>query len=396
MNEPGHRLRRSWRQPMVARDRAETHRTATPLELLFDLCFVVAVAQAAEQLHHGLAAGHVEAAIPAYLSIFFAIWWAWMNFTWFASAYDTDDVPYRVLTLVQIAGVLILAAGVPSAFSGYDFTVVTAGYVVMRAAMLAQWLRVMAEHPEGRATALRYAVGITLLQTAWVLRLWLPEPFGTIGFPVLVLCELSMPLWAERSADRTAWHPEHIVERYGLFTLIVLGESVLAATVAFQAAFVEGGLSAPLLGTALGGLLLLFGLWWLYFDASSTAGPGRSFIAPFIWGYGHFVLFAALAAVGAGLTVVAEALKHPLALDPPGTALTLIGPVALALAIIGMLRWSGSSRRKALLAPPLGVAALLLAATAFAGVIPLWLLTIGAGVAVHVLVALSWKGARTP
>ena len=104
------------------------------------------------------------------------------------------------------------------------------------------------------------------------------------------------------------------------------------------------------------------------------------------------MLFAALAAVGAGMAVVAEALKHPLALDPPGTALTLIGPVALALAIIGTLRWSGSSQRKALLGPPLGVAALLLVATAFAGPIPLWLLTIGAGVAVQALVALSWTG----
>ncbi|MQA98293.1 MAG: low temperature requirement protein A, partial [Streptosporangiales bacterium] len=95
--------------------------------MLFDLCFVVAVAQAAAELHHGLAEVHVGPALLGYVLVFFAIWWAWMNFTWFASAYDTDDVPYRVLTLVQIAGVLVLAAGVPDAFLHYDFTLPTIG-----------------------------------------------------------------------------------------------------------------------------------------------------------------------------------------------------------------------------------------------------------------------------
>lgn len=101
---------------MRARDPHEAHRAATPLELLFDLCFVVAIAQVAARLHHAIAEHHVVAAIPAFLMVFFAIWWAWMNFTWFASAYDTDDAPYRVNVLLQIAGVLAIAAGVPRAF----------------------------------------------------------------------------------------------------------------------------------------------------------------------------------------------------------------------------------------------------------------------------------------
>ena len=94
----------------------EEHRVATPLELLFDLTFVVAVAQVAAELAHGIAEDHVGDGLLGYLMVFFAIWWAWMNFTWFASAYDTDDVPYRLLTLVQMAGVLVLAAGIPDAF----------------------------------------------------------------------------------------------------------------------------------------------------------------------------------------------------------------------------------------------------------------------------------------
>ena len=120
---------------MRARGMHEVHRVSTPLELFFDLCFVVAVSQAAAQLHHALGSDHPGTGVLHYLMLFFAIWWAWMNFTWFATAYDTDDGVYRATTLVQITGVLIMAAGVPRAFEN-DFRIVIAGYVVMRLAMV--------------------------------------------------------------------------------------------------------------------------------------------------------------------------------------------------------------------------------------------------------------------
>lgn len=119
--------KRTWMRPLAARDRHEPNRVSTPLELLFDLCFVVGVSQASGRLHHALGEGHYGHAIESYLLVFFAIWWAWVNFTWFASAYDNDDVPYRLITMVQIAGALTLAAGVPRAFDDGDFTVVTVG-----------------------------------------------------------------------------------------------------------------------------------------------------------------------------------------------------------------------------------------------------------------------------
>src|SRR5919107_1836622 len=100
-----------------------------------------AVAQAAAPLHHAIAEDHVWPGVRGYLMVFFAIWWAWMNFTWFASAYDTDDDVYRITTLVQIAGALVLAAGVESAFEESNYVGITFGYVVMRLAMVAQWLR---------------------------------------------------------------------------------------------------------------------------------------------------------------------------------------------------------------------------------------------------------------
>jgi len=101
---------------------------------------VVAVAQASSGLHHDLSEGHITDGVSGYFFIFFAVWWAWMNFTWFASAYDTDDVAYRLTTLVQMAGALVFAAGVPRAFVGGDFVVITLGYVIMRLAMVTQWL----------------------------------------------------------------------------------------------------------------------------------------------------------------------------------------------------------------------------------------------------------------
>ncbi len=157
-----------WVRRMSGRDPAEAHRASTPLELLFDLTFVVAVARAGIELHHALAQGDVGHALAGYAAVFFGLWWAWVNFTWFASAYDTDDVPYRLLTLLQMAGVLVFAAGIPAAFEHFDFTIAVVGYVIMRMALVTQWLRAARSHPDGRAGTLRYAAGVTVVQLCWI------------------------------------------------------------------------------------------------------------------------------------------------------------------------------------------------------------------------------------
>ncbi|WP_426515750.1 low temperature requirement protein A [Diaminobutyricibacter sp. McL0618] len=296
---PGIRLRMTGRAP------AEENRVSSPLELLFDLTFVVAIAQVASQLAQYIARGEAVAGVGPYLMVFFAIWWAWMNFTWFASAYDTDDVPYRLLTLVQMGGVLVLAAGVPSGFDAQKFTAITIGYVIMRIAQVSQWVRAAVEHPDGRTTALRYAVGISLVQVGWVARLTLPPEAGLWSFLVLAAADLSVPLWAERTG-MTAWHPHHIAERYGLFTIIVLGESVAAATLGVQQGIDHSGLTVPLVTIAASSLILLFALWWLYFLEPAGAGLEAHRGLSFFWGYGHYFVFASLAALGAGLEVAVE------------------------------------------------------------------------------------------
>jgi low temperature requirement protein LtrA len=320
---------------MVARSTEEEHRSATPLELFFDLCFVVAVAQAAFALHHEVAADHVADGVVGYATVFFAIWWAWMNFTWFASAYDTDDIAYRLTTLVQIAGALILAAGVPAAMDGSDFTVITVGYVVMRLAMVTQWLRAARSDPPHRRSSLRFATGIAVVQLGWVLRLLL-EDVGMASFLVLAAAELAVPIWAER-ATPTTWHPRHIAERYGLFTLIVLGECVLASTLAIETALDADAALADLATTAAGGLLTVFGMWWLYF-AKESSQLLTSLRAAYVWGYGHYLVFGSAAAVGAGLAVNVDYLTHDAAIGPRASAAAFTIPVALFLLAVWALQ----------------------------------------------------------
>ena len=329
-------LHRRWLRQMAPRDPAERHRVSTPLELLYDLCFVVAIAHLSHELRHGLANGHLLQGSVAYLLVFVAIWWAWMNFTWFASAFDVDDVPYRLKVLLQIAGVLVLASGVDQAFAERDFRVVTLGYTITRAAMVAQWLRVASAAPRWKRTARRFTLGLVLCQIGWVALSCAPQPFWIYGWCLLMPLELAVPLWAER-AGNTPWHPGHIAERYGLFTLIVIGESVLSSTEAFQAARAASALTPEMAGIGLGGMLLFFAMWWLYFSAPMDHLLTSTRVG-FLWGYGHFWVLAAAAAVGAALSLSAERLAQPehIPAHVAGAALAL--PVALFVLGVAVLQ----------------------------------------------------------
>src|SRR5215218_2962266 len=152
-----HRLRR-----MTGRDPHEEHRTATPLELLYDLTLVVAFSLAGAQFTHALVEDHVVAGLLGFGVAMFAITLAWINFSWFASAYDTDDTFMRLATLVQMVGVLIMALGLHDVFEGFahhefDNAVLVAGYVTMRVSMVVLWSRAARHDPERRSTCLAYA-----------------------------------------------------------------------------------------------------------------------------------------------------------------------------------------------------------------------------------------------
>ena len=355
--------------PMVARSPDEQHRASTPLELFFDLVFVVAIAQAAEGLHHAVAEAHVADAILSYVMVFFSIWWAWMNFTWFASAYDTDDVPYRLVVLVQLTGALILAAGVSPAFEEGEFRMVAVGFVVMRVAMVTQWLRASRSDRARRTTARRYAAGISVCQVCWVGLVFARADWLLWGFFVLAAAELAVPVWAER-AGLTPWHREHIVERYGLFTIIVLGETILAASVAIRGALQGGTVAADLLSITVGGVLLVFALWWLYF-AHAEHATLSSFRSVFAWGYGHLAIFSAAAAVGAGIAVAVDHETGHTALGRYGAGAAVAVPVAIYLLCLWALHVRpGRDGLVRLLAMPLAAGLVML--TPLTGKAVLW------------------------
>ena len=121
-----------------------------------------------------------------------------------------------------------------------------------------------------------------------------------VGFATALIAELAVPVIAERGS-MTTFHPHHIAERYRLYTVIVLGESVTAATLALQGALDDTD-SPTLIGLAVAGIVIPFCLWWVYFDHEDNPRLDSP-RASFTWGYGHYFVFAAAAAVGAGLVV---------------------------------------------------------------------------------------------
>jgi low temperature requirement protein LtrA len=195
-------------------------------------------------------------------------------------------------------------------------------------------VRAAIEHPETRDVSTRYAIGIAAVQVLWVIRLVFDLPLFT--FPILAVLELLVPVWANRSG-KDPWHPHHIAERYGLFVIILLGEGVLAATNGVQAALDASGVTAGLITVGVAGLVILVGLWWVYFLHPAGEGLARRRSWSFYWGYGHYLLFAAVAAVGAGLEVAVEVTGHHTEVTPTTAAVVVAVPVAATLVLIWVL-----------------------------------------------------------
>jgi len=326
---------------MSGRDPHEEHRAATPLELLYDLTFVVAFGIAADELAHYLADGHYRTGILGFVFATFAVSWAWINYSWFASAYDTDDWVMRLATMVQMLGVIVLALGLEQAFASIDDGdvldngVMVAGYVVMRVPMIFLWLRAARHDPPRRPAALAYVWTISVAQVFWVVLAVVDLPLGTT-FAVaaaLIAVEMIGPFVAQRRKGGTPWHSHHIAERYGLLVIITLGEGILG-TVASINAVVHGshGWTLDAAVVAFAGIGLIFATWWTYFAIPWADLLHLHRDRSFTWGYGHIVLFGSLAAIGAGLHVAAYYLERESTLGPTGTVLSTAIPVSIYVA----------------------------------------------------------------
>jgi low temperature requirement protein LtrA len=324
---------------MEGRDPEESHRVATPLELLFDLTFVVAFGIAADEMAHYLAEDHVQAAVLGFAMSAFAIVWAWINFSWFASAFDTDDWVYRLTTMLQMVGVVILALGLAPVFESIDEGetvnngVMVAGYVVMRVAMVFQWARAARHDPAHRSACKTYIVAILIAQAGWLVLLFahtsVAETF--LWIIVLVGVEFAGPWIAERRKGGTPWHPHHIAERYGLLVIIALGEGIIGTIVSLSAVVgPEGpGWSVDAGLVALAGVGLTFGLWWTYFVVPCGEILEHRRYKSFGWGYGQIPIIGAVVAIGGGLHVAAYYLEEKSVLGAEATVLCVALPVAV-------------------------------------------------------------------
>jgi low temperature requirement protein LtrA len=262
--------------PMTGRNPHEEHRVSTPLELLFDLTFVVAFGIAGNEMAHILAEGHFGTALAAYAFVMFGVCWAWINYSWFASAYATDDWLFRLLTMAQMVGVVIFALGLPDVFKSMDEgnildnRVVVFGYMIMRLPVVALWLRAARHDAARRPTALTYVKTLLAAQALWTVIMIVDLPiaatFAAMSVPFAI--ELLGPYLAERKGG-TPWHPHHIAERYGLLTIIALGEGVIGTVASVSALVEEAGWNLDAILVASAGIGLTFALWWIYFVVPS-------------------------------------------------------------------------------------------------------------------------------
>jgi low temperature requirement protein LtrA len=332
-----HRLRR-----MSGRDPHEPYRVATPLELLFDLTFVIGFGVAASEFAHMLATRHIGAGLAGYAFATFAVCWAWINFSWFASAYDTDDWVYRLTTMLQMVGVLILTLGIPQVFSSVaagahvNNRALVAGYVVMRTAMVIQWLRAARQDPDRRSACLSYAIAITVAQIGWIAVLVANSSVAVtfVLFAVMIAIELTGPLLAEKRMGGTPWHAHHIAERNGLLTIIALGEGVVGTVASLSAVVAEQGWTMDAVLVAVAGTGLTFGMWWLYFviPAADLLHAHRE--RSFGYGYLHILLFGSIVATGAGLHAAAYYIEHRSQLGSVATVLSVAVPVGVYVAAV--------------------------------------------------------------
>ncbi|HYO02315.1 MAG TPA: low temperature requirement protein A [Mycobacterium sp.] len=332
-------------RPMAGRDPHERHRVATPLELLFDLTFVIGFGVAASELSHALAAGHVGVGLTGFFFATFAVCWAWINFTWFGSAYDTDDWLYRLLTMGQMVGVLVLALGIPPFFASIghgghlDNALIVAGYVVMRVAMVAQWLRAARQDPERKSASLTYATVITVVQVGWIASIFLPlsVSLGLVVFALLALAEMVGPWLAETRMGGTPWHAHHIAERYGLLAIIALGEGVVGTVASLTAVVGEHGWTPDAIILAVAGTGLTFGMWWIYFAVPAADLLHAHRERSFTFGYLHIAVFGAIVATGAGLHTAAYYVEEHSELGSVGTVLAVVIPVGVYIGLVFVL-----------------------------------------------------------
>ncbi len=324
-----------------SRVRGEESRHASWLELFLDLIVVVAVTQLARRLTHGI----TPTGLLTFVALFLPIWWSWIGTTFYASRFvAADDLIYRCLAVIEMCGVAALAIDVRDGF-GTTARGFALAYAVVRVVLVVQYLRAGRAIPEARPLANRFGRGFALAAAIWAVAAFVPTTARVILCGIGLAVDICTPLFAGRLHTDTAPDDSHLPERFGQFTLIVLGEGVAAVVLAIgQRAFTRVETVS-----AVCALVIAFSLAWLYFEnldgSAIHAARGEGRVAAYqIWLYSHFPLVVALTALGPGVQYIVT--------NPPGAPLSAgarwltCSALALCLVTIGIQHWTS--------APPAG------------------------------------------
>ena len=336
----------------------EGDRHATWTELFFDLVFVVAIAALAHLLHDDLSFGGFLGF--ALLSV--PVGWTWMSFAYYSDQYDTDDALFRVAMLMAMLVSAALALSVEGALGGESAGFVVAN-VALRVLLVCLYAWAWRNAVEARPMAARYGTGFSIGAGIWLLSLLVPDPLRYALWALALLIEMGTPVLGYSTIRSVPGHASHMPERFGLFTILVLGESIiiLAAGVADTEWRPVSALVAA------GGFAVAACLWWLYFDHVDEEAISQSFtsgavgvVRSHIWGYGHLAVWAGIAAASVGMEFAIVKTSEPALAAGPRVA--LCGGVALYLLAVGAVqRATPSSLDNSVLAARLAAAAFTLA-----------------------------------
>lgn len=317
--------------PTLWHQRRSDDRAVGWLELFYDLVFVAALVE----LGSGLVSDVSWAGAARFAGLFALLWWAWVGTTFLNNRIAVDDVPHRLLTLVQMLGIGAAAVVSKEAF-GASSAQFALAYGVIRLTLAAMYVRALRHAPASRPVALPYAAWFGLGATLWLVSAAVPAPwrFWLWGAALLAdLLRIASPRVRDQVVHQLSPDREHMTERYALFTIIVLGESFLKTIGALAD---EGGDAGSLLLGAFG-LAITAALWWTYFDdlADSPIRDDLGTAGPATWVYGHMPLTLGLTATGVAVEKLATL---DLAETAPIDELLLItGAIALSLLSIAAL-----------------------------------------------------------
>lgn len=285
-----------WQPPRLRTNEEHEERKATWLELFYDLIFVVAIAE----LSHSLSKDVSVQGFIGFGALFIPVWFCWLGTTFYATLFDTDDIRDRLLTLLQMTIVAALAVNVHHGLSTSSIGFALS-YVAARCILIFQFLFAGYHIKQARPLTNWYAVGFSIGAAFWLTSIFVPLPWRFLLWTLGLILDFSIPLGTGHLATKIPPDISHVPERLGLFTIIVLGESIVA--VVRGVADREWNISSVLV--ALLGLSIAFSFWWLYFDSVSVSPwenmkTGRIGIV-LCWLYSHLVLAIALAATGVGV-----------------------------------------------------------------------------------------------